>query len=360
MKKIIFILWIVFAEISLFSGELENLTDGPYFFWEKDSVRAEYVLQGKVIIEKFPRKTGNFQISLTGFEQDFVLNAQSFSNAKWQFKNVKKFAAISDIHGQNDRFVEILQGNEIIDSEQNWNWGKGHLIILGDVFDRGDQVTEALWLIHKLSRQAKAAGGDLHFLLGNHELMVLQKDLRYVNEKYFSVADSLLQKNYIDLFSKNSELGRWLRSLNTIIQINDFLFVHAGIHSQIVKKNISFPEVNSIVRSNLDSKEKSETAKMLFGSKGPFWYRGYFQNSSKYQQIKQDSLLILLEKMAVSRIVVGHTTQDFINPFFRDKVIPIDTGIKYGDEGEALIWEDEIFYRAKIDGTREQVIFENE
>ncbi len=44
----------------------------------------------------------------------------------------------------------------------------------GDMFDRGDQVTECLWLVYALEETAKAAGGYVHFILGNHELMNLQ------------------------------------------------------------------------------------------------------------------------------------------------------------------------------------------
>ena len=33
----------------------------------------------------------------------------------------------------------------IIDKNLNWKFGKGHLVVLGDIFDRGSMVTEVLW-----------------------------------------------------------------------------------------------------------------------------------------------------------------------------------------------------------------------
>ena len=61
--------------------------------------------------------------------------------------------------------------------------------------------------------------------------------------------------------------------------------------------------------------------------------------------------------MGVNKIVVGHTTQDFINPFFKDSVIPVDTGIKTGNKGEALLYENGIYYRVKANSYKEQLIF---
>jgi hypothetical protein len=60
----------------------------------------------------------------------------------------------------------------------------GSLILTGDFFDRGLRVTECLWLMYKLEGEALAAGGRVHFLLGNHEVMNLSGDHTYVRSKY--------------------------------------------------------------------------------------------------------------------------------------------------------------------------------
>ncbi len=64
------------------------------------------------------------------------------------------------------------------------------------MFDRGEQVTECLWLIYSLEEKAKAVGGYVHFVLGNHEIMNLQGDFRYVQEKYKITAQVMARPYY--------------------------------------------------------------------------------------------------------------------------------------------------------------------
>ena len=82
--------------------------------------------------------------------------------------------------------IELLTNNKIINNDLNWDFGEGHLVIVGDIFDRGSKVNEVLWLIYKLEIQARKMGGRVHFLLGNHDYMVLQRDLRYINSRWYN------------------------------------------------------------------------------------------------------------------------------------------------------------------------------
>ena len=45
-----------------------------------------------------------------------------------------------------------------------------------------DKVNEILWFVYDLEGQAKEKGGRVHYLLGNHEYMVLYNDLRYIHD----------------------------------------------------------------------------------------------------------------------------------------------------------------------------------
>ena len=141
--------------------------------------------------------------------------------------------------------------NHIIDEKLNWVFGKGHLVIVGDVFDRGPKINEMLWLLYKLEIQAKETGGRLHFLLGNHEYMVLHKDLRYVHDRY-KVSSKLLGLEYDELYSNQTIIGRWLRSKSTIIKINNSIFVHGGVSEEFITKNgIDLSDTNQIMRSSI-------------------------------------------------------------------------------------------------------------
>lgn len=59
---------------------------------------------------------------------------------------------------------------------------ENHLMIIGDIFDRGKDVPQIFWLFYKLEEEAAKAGGHVSFILGNHEPMVLANDLRYTKE----------------------------------------------------------------------------------------------------------------------------------------------------------------------------------
>jgi len=185
-------------------SKLSNFSDGPYVFISNNRLIEKKILNGEVTSRV-----------LKPSSYDTIFTPQ-----KSRYENVENIAALSDIHGQYNLAVEILKNNGIIDRNLDWNFGKGHLVIVGDVFDRGPKINEMLWLLYKLEIQAKETGGRLHFLLGNHEYMVLHKDLRYVHDRY-KVSSKLLGLEYDELYSNQTIIGRWLRSKSTIIKINN-------------------------------------------------------------------------------------------------------------------------------------------
>jgi hypothetical protein len=89
---------------------------------------------------------------------------------------------IGDIHGAYDALVSILQKTGLVDAEANWSGGENCLVQTGDIVDRGPRSREVLDLLIKLEAQAK---GRLIVLLGNHEVMNLTGDLRYVAREEF-------------------------------------------------------------------------------------------------------------------------------------------------------------------------------
>ena len=84
-------------------------------------------------------------------------------------------------------------------------------------------VTQTLWLIYHLENQAEKAGGKVHFILGNHDLMNMNNDFRYVRKKYFTNAE-LMNVPYIDLYKPKTELGEWLETKNIVEKIGDYVF----------------------------------------------------------------------------------------------------------------------------------------
>lgn len=335
MKKYLLIVLLVGFCI----GKEQTISDGPYIFIEKNELIEKIIINSRVISKSL--KTSSY---------DTIYQAE-----KSTFNKIKKIAAISDIHGQYDLLIELLQNNRIIDKSLNWSFGKGHFVIVGDIFDRGDKVNEILWFIYELEVQAKNQGGRVHYLLGNHEYMVLYNDLRYIHEKY-DVSSKLLNLEYDELYGDNTIIGRWLRSKSTIIKINDNIFTHGGISKDFITyKNFNIEKINNTMRRSIPRlKELRKLRKegqsnnfydMYFGNKSLIWYRGYFE-----EDMTDTDILSILQLVDANHIVVGHTSNEKVIQLYNNKIIGVDSSIKKGNYGELLIIKNDRFFRATLNG----------
>ena len=313
---------------------LKSTSDGPYIFIEADRLVEKNIVEGKVITKTLAKDA---------FKTEF-------KRGKSKYKKVAKIAALSDIHGQHELAVEILTNHHIIDSLQNWTYGAGHLVIVGDIFDRGPLVNETLWLLYKLEQQAEAAGGKVHVLLGNHEYLVFQNDLRYIHKKY-RIVSALFKTSYTDLYGPNTVMGRWLRSKNTLIKINNNTFVHGGISKEFLGVTYNINEINRIMGESIDVAEtildSTGISHHYFGEKGPVWYRGYFRDNLPDEEISD-----ILSDIYSKHIVVGHCSNETVVELYDGKVYGVDSSIKKGEYGELLLIENKKYYRGTKDGER--------
>lgn len=334
LKNIAFFLHFLYA-ITICSAQVEN--DGPYIFIKNGDLIKKEVRNGNVSTAKIDTKTYD----------------TLFSPNNAVYTHVKKIAALSDIHGQYDLAVQLLKNNKIIDQQHNWNFGKGHLVIVGDIFDRGDKVNEILWLIFNLEQQAEQKGGKVHFLMGNHEYMVLHNDLRYVHKKYSKVCE-LLNLSYPELYGKNTVLGRWLRSKHTLVKINDNVFVHGGISKEFLAHNdFDISQINIIMRQSLErtKAEMKITAfyKIYYGTNSLIWYRGYFNDNLPEIHIDE-----LLKEIESKHIIVGHCSNEKIVSLYNNKIFGVDSSIKLGKYGELLLIKNNKYYRLTLEGKKER------
>ena len=99
---------------------------------------------------------------------------------------MERVIAIGDVHGDYESFAAVLRSAGLIDKDGNWTGGKTHLVQTGDIVDRGPDSRAVMDLLIKLQKQAAAAGGAVHCLLGNHEAMNIYGDLRYVSPAEFA------------------------------------------------------------------------------------------------------------------------------------------------------------------------------
>ena len=330
-----------------------SITDGPYIFYEEKLIIVKWVENDSLYSEEVTEENiDHFKAMFEVFPEYATLTKNKFKRIRYNqnYQGINKFVAVSDIHGQYDLFVRLLKVHHVIDQNNDWAFGENHLIIDGDIFDRGETVTECLWLVYELSKQAKEEGGKVHFLIGNHEAMVFEGDLRYVHPKYVDNA-RMIDTTYDYFYSGNTFLGQWIRNLPVVVTINNVLITHAGISPQFVNYKLTPQKTNRLFTKDIIGKpwemiEQDSILEFLAGSDGPLWYRGYF-DKEEFSEGQLDNILTYLKK---DHIVIGHTSQKEVVSLFDGKVYVIDSSIKSGESGEVLIYENGIFYTGKLNG----------
>ena len=322
--------------------------DGPYIFHQNDSLRIQWVEAG-VGHDSLIAKS-----AATTFNRHYLpvvnLKDLDFKTPKKVSFRAKKVVALSDVHGQYDILIKLLQNNGIINSKNRWNFDQGHLVIVGDNFDRGDKVLEILWFLFALQKDAHQAGGKVHVLLGNHEIMVLQGDMRYLNRKYLYTS-GVLKTMYPYLFKKGSVLGDWIASHPVLTSINQNLFVHGGVSKAVLDLDLPLKKINDIFSKQLIRGKEEEILKdslltALYAGDGPLWYRGYFDAENFDAERMQNTL----NRLQQNRVIVGHTSFDEITPMLDGKVIAVDCSIKKGITGQVLLMENGKYAIGDLEG----------
>jgi len=285
-----------------------------------------------------------------------------------EFEGVERIVAIGDVHGAYDRMVAILRAAGLIDRRQRWSGGKAHLVQLGDVVDRGPDSRKAIDLLRRLEGQAAKAGGAVHALLGNHEVMRMAGDRRYVvpgeyesfvtprskEVRAFFVRgakeedrEALLKDTplgWIEMqaaFGPRGTYGKWLRTRNAVVRINGVLFLHGGISPAMAAASCG--EINATVRREIAGElPPGGLPPGSLGTRddGPLWYRGLAREP---EETFAPFLLQILETQKARAIVIGHTVapDGRVRARFQGKVFQVDTGMQpaYVATGRASVLE---------------------
>lgn len=303
-------------------------TDGPFVFYRGGKITVKYVIRRDTTVKTkvlhFSEKKDislSCQVPETGDSFSFLLHDFP-SEQPTSYPTPPKMLALSDIEGDFLALKTMLLGAKVIDKQFNWTFGEGHLMLVGDFFDRGTNVTECLWLLYKLEAEAEVAGGKLHFILGNHEILNLQGNTAYVRRKYLENAD-LMGEEYKNWYDQNTELGRWLRSKNAIEKVGDYVFCHGGISPELANTRLELAEINRIARQHLGKQNEAivdTNAKAIFDLRtGIFWYRGIAKNL-----VSKEEVTAVLQYAGAKRMVIGHTLQPDLTALYGGRVICID------------------------------------
>lgn len=229
-----------------------------------------------------------------------------------------RIAVISDLEGQHAFFLQWASTVGIIDASANWQYGDGHLVVLGDFMDRGRDVYQLLWTLYRLQQQADTAGGALHVLLGNHELYNLTGRLKDVEAEHLWAMSQL--GTYQNLLADDTVLGHWLRQQPVVLQLGDILFSHGGISPQLLAKNLSIDAINQAQWQAIEHPADS----FWFSSAAPAWYRGYFKSTPASPQASQADINQLLAKYQARYVVVGHTQREQLTSSYQGAVYAVE------------------------------------
>jgi hypothetical protein len=337
--------------------------DGPYVLYNGDSILVQYIDSANGLLSLRINQLGQSQKDqlLLDVHTDepgkaFKVKLQpKLTVEKSTYGKPKKMLVISDIEGEFTAFRRLLQGNGVIDANYQWTYGEGHLVLIGDFVDRGTMVTEVLWLIYSLESQAEAAGGKVHYILGNHEIMNMNGEHHYVHPRYKAHADSM-HVSYLQLFGKQSELGRWLSTKNITERIGNVLFSHAGFSSYMNEAQMPLKAINDTARlyyTDTSSKFPSAYSELIFSDYSPFWYRGYYYGAPRATLAQVDSTLDIYD---CKYIVTGHTViANEIVSVYKGKVINTDLHHKQG-HSEALLFDAGKIYRVNSKGQHMTVV----
>ncbi len=266
--------------------------------------------------------------------------------------DVDSLFVVGDVHGEFDRVLGLLGNAGLIDEESNWVGGERHVVFLGDLFDRGADVTRVLWFLYDLERQARAAGGGSHVVLGNHETMIFTEDLRYVSAKEQLVAD-LHGTTYTGLFDiRRSVLGLWLVGRPGLMKVNDVLLAHGGVAPEASPRTIE--AVNDSMRTFMaedlfyrwgdttmalvtdsliaeqvadqyasviimDPASVARRTGILFDETGILWFRGYVLSDTLTSALDG-----VLDEFGAEIHVVAHTPVTTIGARYDGKLLAVD------------------------------------
>ena len=320
-----------------------------------------------------------------------------------------KVIAIGDVHGDEDVLRRLLFAtgvtNKVFGDDVKWMRERNEKVVLvqtGDVVDRGKDSIGSFKFIRDIREQTLANGDDrdeddiderqVRLLVGNHELMAIQADYRFIAkeellalgethmEKYgeqekihpdSTIGTKALQKvgllKWKKIFGPEEPFGKEIREFGSVITTAGegnckSAFAHAGVlpeHLREMKirsedyenddkrKSTLVKLINEHYRNSSKGvqmsgnswQERSQLPSWINGGNGVFWTReppDASETNGGCEKIKK-----IVDLLGVKRMVIGHTVQwQGMNSICDGKLVLIDSGMSYaygGRQREAFV-----------------------
>jgi len=315
------------------------------------------------------------------------------------FPKCERLVAIGDLHGDLQITIAALKLAGVVGQNitpQNalsakWVGGNTVIVQLGDQMDRArpndwkndciedyNEVFEdegssliIMRLLESLNQQARQFGGKILGALGNHELMNVDHDFRYVSPKEFLEFVPGQQRNKVktecdrpwgffhrkEAFKRGGNIAKtYANSRFGILQVGSWIFVHGGLSPELAEK-YTIGELNQVTKQWLLN-DKSEYIEKTFDKifrddddLSPYWCRIFSEEDNQGNNTEEnfDKMLKLLNEKNKGRLlpmkglVIAHTPQYMynrnLNGTYGNRLWRVDVGMsrafgKHKDEGE--------------------------
>ena len=289
---------------------------------------------------------------------------------------------VGDLNGQANLLRRFLLGLRLIRRDGHWTGGRNVLVQMGDVPNRGGGAREAMDLLVRLRGEARAVGGDVYWLLGNHEVMSTLRHEAYVSpDEYMEFADTeQIERYHIDrtrylyellngpepagiveplggrlrawedanapgrasyrsAMGADGEYGRAIRRLPVAFMLGPLLFVHGGLSPRWAEHGLDSlrAQAEAAWAARPEFYHELEPQGIFRDPLGPLWHRAYAVGNAK---VVRDDLQEALRLVEATQMFVGHTRTDSLPeglpsvPLLRHRGRLVMTDVGLGEPGE--------------------------
>jgi hypothetical protein len=264
----------------------------------------------------------------------------------------RRLVVIGDLHADLANAKRAFRLAGAIDQRDAWIGGPLVVVQMGDLIGRGREDVAVLDFVLALRDKAKAAGGTLHVLVGNHEVFGARPDYRWVDPAAFAAFEGMKGLNLSDprvtalpvqerarfaALMPGSAYARQIATFPAVLRLGDVVFAHAGVLPMWARYGVD--RINTEVQAWFmgRTEEPRATLGLDDGSAddGVMWSRHFAALPEPQACALADDSLGLL---GAGRMIVAHTVQKVITSRCGGRIWAVDVGISsyYGGAIQVL------------------------